>query len=185
MFPSCASSASDPAAPACRDCSSASALFGVTRVLRIWPPSSPISIRTKSFALVSGNHLREDAVDSVGMDECDFEPEEAGAWDLVDQLRSLCLQVSKRLPHVGGLEGDVMHRLASPCQEAPDRSVLPRRREELDTAVAHEERCRFDPLRLQRVTKLDARAEEPLVGRNRLVEISNGHADVVDAPGSH
>ena len=78
-----------------------------------------------------------------------------------------------------------MHRLASPCQEAPDRGVLARRREELDTAVAHEERCRFDPLRLQRVTKLDARAEEPLVGRNRLVEISNGHADVVDAPGSH
>ena len=76
-FPSCASSSSAPAVPAFSACSRASALFVVTSMLRIWPPSSPISTRANSFSLVSGNHLREDAVHGVGMDERDFETVEA------------------------------------------------------------------------------------------------------------
>ncbi len=96
-----------------------------------------------------------------------------------------CVEIAERIPDVVGLERDVVHRLASPCQEAPDRRVLAGRREQLDTAVAHEERDRFDALRLQRVAKLDARAEQPLVGRDRLVEISNGDAEVMDAADVH
>jgi hypothetical protein len=142
-------------------------------------------MRTKSFSLVSGNHLREDAVHGVGMDERNLEPEKAGPWDLVDKLGSLCLQVPERIPHVGGLERDVVHRLTSPPQETLDGRVLPRRREELHSAVAHEKRCGFDPLRGQRVAELHAGPEQPLVGRNRLVEIPHGNSHMVNAADFH
>jgi hypothetical protein len=121
----------------------------------------------------------------VGMDECDLEPEQARPWDLVDELGSLCLQVQESLAHVRGLERDVVHCLTSPPQEAADGRVLPRRREELHAAVSHEEGCCFDPLGGQRVTKLHAGPEQPLVGRDRLVEILHGNPDMVNTADFH
>ena len=85
----------------------------------------------------------------VGMDERDLEPEEPGPWDPVDELGPLVREVPESLPDVGRLQGDVVHRLATSSQEAPDRRVLARRREKLHAAFAHEERRGFDPLRGQ------------------------------------
>ena len=41
----------------------------------IWPPSKPTSMRTDSVS-ATGNHLREDAVGGVGMQERDLQAEE-------------------------------------------------------------------------------------------------------------
>ena len=73
IVPSCASSAT--VARCRRACARAPRCSsGVTSALRICPPSRPISIRTKSSA--TRNHLRENAVDGLGMDERDLETEE-------------------------------------------------------------------------------------------------------------
>ena len=87
--------------------SSVSALVGVTSALRICPPSRPISIRTKSSA--TRNHLRENAVDGIGMDERDLEPEEPRGASPVDQVRALGVEPFERRVKVFGLERDVMH----------------------------------------------------------------------------
>ena len=52
----------------------------------ICPPSKASSMRMDSSG--RGHHLGQDAVDGVGMDEGDLEPEEAAARALVDQLRA-------------------------------------------------------------------------------------------------
>src|SRR6187401_2341986 len=69
--------------------SSASALAGVTSALKICPPSRPISIRTKSSA--TRNHLRENTVDGIRMDEHELDPEEPDPWT-VDELCPCVLQ---------------------------------------------------------------------------------------------
>src|SRR6187551_1081969 len=95
--------------------SSASALAGVTSALRICPPSSPISIRTKSSA--TRNHLRENAVDGIGMDERELEPEEAAARSPVDQLRPRSVEPLERRVEILGLDGDVVHPRTASCEE--------------------------------------------------------------------
>ena len=67
-------------------------------------------------------------------------------------------------------------------EEAPDGRVVRGRRHELDPALADEHRRRFDALLLQWLPVLEPGVEEALVGRDRLVEIGDGHADVVDPP---
>src|SRR6266508_2929598 len=52
-----------------------------------WPPSNPTSIRTRSSA--TRHQLREHAVDGIGMDERDLEPEEDAMRLLVDQFDTL------------------------------------------------------------------------------------------------
>src|SRR5207342_2687041 len=98
---------------------------------------------TKSSA--TRNHLRENAVDGIRMDEDELDPEEADAR-LVDELRARSVQPVERRRQVPGLEGDVVHPRTAPRDEAADRRVLARRRHELDPTSADEERCGLDAL---------------------------------------
>src|SRR5687768_5517160 len=143
MVPSCASSVRVPDAPAPRFRSSASALSPVTSQLRICPPAKPISTRTKSSA--TGNHLRENAVDRIGMDERELDAEQPDARP-VDDLRAGRLQLVERGAEIVRLERDVMHARATSREETPDRRVPLGRREQLDPALPDEQRRGFDAL---------------------------------------
>src|SRR5262245_12848566 len=138
--------------------SSASALEGVTSALRICPPSRPISMRTNSSA--TRNHLRENAVDGIGMDERELDPEEPHPRSRVDQVRTFGVESVERREEIVGLEGDVMHAGTAPCEEATDRCVVLGRGQELDPTLADEKRRGLDPLTDDRLALLEARAEE-------------------------
>ena len=124
-------------------------------------------------------------MESVGMDECDFQTVEPAPRRLVDQLRAGCGELAQRRRHVVGLESDVMHPRATLGEEARDRRVAAGRGKELDATRADEERCRLDPLLGKRVAELDAGVEEPLVGGDRLVEVRDGHAHMVNPAQVH
>src|SRR5262245_29220677 len=145
MTPSsaCSSTVASPAEER-RAPSSASALAGVTSALRICPPSRPISMRTNSSA--TRNHLRENAVDGIGMDERELDPEEPRPRSPVDQVRAFGVEPVEGREEVVGLEGDVVHSGTALCEEAADGRVAPGRGEKLDAALADEERCSLDAL---------------------------------------
>src|SRR4051794_34161363 len=115
--PSEASSARLPPSPPASARSSSSAEAAETRAPMIWPPSKAISSRICS---AMRDELREDAVDGVGMDECDLEAEEALPRLLVDQLRSFVGEPGERRAQVVDLVGDVVHPGPSLRQELPD-----------------------------------------------------------------
>src|SRR5262245_29808388 len=143
-----------------------------------WPPSKPISMRTRSSA--TADDLREHAVDGVGMDERDLHPEQALPWPLVDQLRSFRLELVERRADVVDLEGDVVHSGASVCEELADRRVVAEGGKQLDPARAHPEGSGLDALVGDRLAVLDLCAEEPLVGGDGAVEIVDGHTKVMN-----
>src|SRR5262249_52499641 len=150
----------------------------------ICPPSNATSMRTRS-ALASGNHLRENAVDGIRMDECDLEPEEALARRLVDQVGARVGELGQ-----GGAEGadlvrDVVHAGAALREEAADRRVLLERLEQLDPAIADTNRRGADALIVHRRPVLDLGTEEPLVGAQCLVEIDDRNTEVMDPPRFH
>src|SRR5512134_24308 len=95
MLPSWASSASvGPPSPVLSARSRASALSAVTSQLRICPPSRATSMRTNAFS-ATGHHLREDAVNGVGMHERHLEPVQAAPWTLVDQSSACHRELAK------------------------------------------------------------------------------------------
>ena len=174
---------SPPAAPrsrrptAAQHASSVSALVGVTSALRICPPSRPISIRTKSSA--TRNHLRENAVDGIGMDERDLEPEEPAA-----RVRSIrCApSASSRRASREGLRSRARRDAsrAAPGEEPPYRCRLP-------SASRARWLYRRGPMPPRHPARRAARGtrgalKERLVRRDRLVEIGDGDPEVMDAP---
>ena len=116
------------------------------------------------------------------MDERDLEPEEPAARSPVDQVRALGVEPFEGRVKVFGLERDVMHPGAATGEEPPYRCVVSRRRHELDAALTDEDRRRLHTLLDERLAVLEARSEERLVRRNRLVEIGDGDPEVMDAP---
>jgi hypothetical protein len=124
-------------------------------------------------------------MDGVGMDERDLEPVEPAPRGRVDQLRTGLRELTHGRRHIVCLERDVVHARPATSEEAADRSVLAGREEELDAAVADEQRGGLDTLFGERVPMLHRRAEEALVGRDRLVEIGDGDADVMDSAQGH
>src|SRR3954464_11195724 len=93
--PSSVSSANAPSAAEASTRSSSSAADSVTWAPMTWPPSKPISILIRSV-LAIGNNLREDAVDGGGVDEGNFQAEEAVARTFVDQLRAVRGELAER-----------------------------------------------------------------------------------------
>src|SRR5690349_22706542 len=126
----------------------------------IWPPSKPISIRTRSSAM--RHHLREDAVHGVGMDERDLQAEHALPRLLVDQLRPLLHQPGERGADVADLVGDVVHAGSAVGEELAHGRVLAERREQLDSALADADGSRLDPLVRHSLAMLETRAEQAL-----------------------
>src|SRR4029079_16104541 len=122
MRPSSVSRSAVPPAPAVTAHSTASAVAGDTIAAMICPPSKASSMRIESSD--RAHHLGQDAVDGVGMDERDLEPEQPAARNLVDQLGSRVLEAGKGRSDVVDLVGDVVHARPAPGEEAPDRPGL-------------------------------------------------------------
>src|SRR5262245_38576029 len=149
----------------------------------IWLPSKPSSMRTRSSA--NADDLREDAVDGVGMDERDLLAEEAPPRPLVDQLGTLGGELVECGADVVDLERDVVHPGTALREELADGRVLAERGQQLDAVGADPQRRRFHALLLDGLAVLELGAEEPLVGRERLVEVVDRNTEVVDAVRLH
>ena len=119
------------------------------------------------------------------MHERHLEAEHAHPRLGVDQLRAATGEVAERSADVIHLVGDVVHPGASLREELPHRRVVSERREELDAALADAHRRRLDALVLDANAMLDATAEETLVRANRLIEVVDRDADVMDAACLH
>ena len=124
-------------------------------------------------------------MNGVGMDECDLEAEEALARTSVDQLRAGGRQTVELSVHVLDLVSDVVHAWSALGEELPHRRLLAERREQLDAPGADAHRRGLDALVVDRRAVLELGAEEALVGVDRLVEVVDGDAEVVDAADLH
>jgi hypothetical protein len=119
------------------------------------------------------------------MHEGHLEAEHAQPRLDVDQLCTAPREVTQRSADVVHLVCNVVHPGASVREELPDRRVVSERREQLDAALADAHRRSLDALILDADAMLDAPAEETLVRANRLVEIDDRDADVMDAACFH
>src|SRR5688500_4067396 len=183
MRPSSVSISTAPAAPALTARSTASAACGVTIAAMICPPSKASSIRTESSD--RGHHLGQDAVDGVRMDECDLEPEQPAPRLLVDQLEPRSGQVAERGSDVVDDVGDVMHPRPALRDETPHRRVAAGCGEQLDSIRADEHGDRLDALLEELLAVLERPAEDVDVCDERLIEVVDRHAHVVDPAHSH
>src|SRR6478672_382337 len=100
----------------------------------IWPPSNAISIRTRSGSATC-NHLRENAVDRIRVDERHLEAEQARARALVDQVCAGTRELGERRVEIAHLVGHMVHSGPPLREEAADGRVLPKRLQKLDAAV--------------------------------------------------
>ncbi len=104
---------------------------------------------------------------------------------LVDQVGPSPGQLRQRGIEVVDLVGDVVHPRAAFRDEAAHRSVEVERCEQLDAAFADPDGGSLDALVLDRRALLELGAEQPLVRRDRGVEVGDRHAEMVDPPGVH
>src|SRR5581483_8812585 len=149
-----------------------------------WPPSKPISTRTRSPLLIR-HHLRENTVDRVGMHERDLETEHAAPRLGVDQLGARVGELREGGTDVLDLVRDVVHTGPAPCEEPADGRVLAESREQLHPVAADPHRGGLDALLVDALPVLEPAAEEPLVGGHRVVEVVHGDADVVNSARLH
>ena len=110
-------------------------------------------------------------MDGIRVDERDLEAEQACTRAVVDQVCACVRELGKRRLEVGDLVGHVMHPRPSLREEAADWSVLPKRLEQLDAALADTDRRRPDSLISYRRAVLDSRTEQALVGHERRIEV--------------
>src|SRR4051794_1324514 len=103
--------------------SSSSAPWAVTSAERPGPPWKASSTRTESGS-ANGYHLCQDAVNGIGMDECDLEPKEALPRLLVDQLGALGREPPELHEDILDLVGDMVHPRTVVCEEPADRRLL-------------------------------------------------------------
>ena len=113
------------------------------------------------------------------MDEGHFEAEHTAARRLVDQLGTRIREVREGRADVLDLIRDVVHARAALREEAADRRVLAERAQELEPALADADGSRLDALLLHARAMLEPRAEKPLVGVERAVEILDRETDVM------
>ena len=117
------------------------------------------------------------------MDESDLEAEHAASRRLVDQLGTHFREVRESRADVVDLIRDVVHPGAALGEEAADRSVLAQRAQQLQPALADADEGRFDPLLLHPRAVLEPRAEQALVGVERVVEVIDRETDVMHGGG--
>jgi len=115
------------------------------------------------------------------MDESDFEPEEAGARPLVDQLRARGGELVEGGADVGDLVRDMVHPRPAPGEEPPDGSVVAGRLEQLDPTLADPNRGRAHTLAVHGGLMFHLGAEQPRIRGERLVEVVNRNAEVMDS----
>src|SRR3989337_2541417 len=143
--------------------SSSSAPWIVISAESTGPPSNASSIRTESGSSANGHHLCEDAMDGVGMDECDLEAEEALPRLLVDQVGACGGEAIELGVDIVDLVCDVMHPRPAAGEELADGRLLAERRQQLHPAGADEHGRRLDALLLDVGAVLELGAEQPRV----------------------
>ena len=119
------------------------------------------------------------------MEERDLEAEKALSRFLVDQLHAFAGELVDRGAHIRNLVCDVVHTGPALREELADGGLFAERGEQLDPALADPHRRRFDALVGDGLAGLDPGAEDPLVRRHRLVEILDGHPEMVDRARFH
>jgi hypothetical protein len=124
-------------------------------------------------------------MDGIWMHEGDLEPEHAAPGLRVDQLRTRFGQIRDRKPHVVDLVGDMVHPGPPLREEASHRRIVAQGGEQLDSALADPHRRRLDTLLLDALAMLESAAEQTLVRRDRLVEVRNRDAYMMDTPCLH
>jgi len=124
-------------------------------------------------------------VNGVGMDEGDLEPEEPDPRLLVDQGRARGRKAAELGAHVGDLVGDVVHPRAPAGEELADGSLVVERCEQLDASGADEHGRRLDTLVLDQAAVLELGTEQPDIGLEGLVQVLDGHAEMVNAACDH
>ena len=110
-------------------------------------------------------------MNGIGVDERDLEAEQTRAWAFVDQVRARTRKLGQRRFQIAHLVGNVVHSRPALREEAADGRILAKRLEQLDATVADADRRGTHTLILHRRAMLDARAEQPLVGRESRVEV--------------
>jgi hypothetical protein len=119
------------------------------------------------------------------MDECDLEPKEALPRSLVDQLGPFGREPPELHEDILDLVGDMVHSRAALCEEPADRRFFTERRKQLDAARADQHGCGLDALFVDTCAVLERSAEQALVGVERVVQVVNGDAEVMDAADAH
>jgi hypothetical protein len=105
---------------------------------------------------------------------------------LVDQRGTGRAQLGELRGQIGDSEGQVVHALAAPRKEAPDRSVVREWRQKFHAATLSEQQGKcVDALLLDALAGLHACPEQPLVAGAGLFEVAHGDADVMDAERGH
>ena len=115
------------------------------------------------------------------MDECDLEAEEALARLLVDQVGACCGEAIELVADVVDLVRDVVHSRPAAGEESPDGRLLAERREQLEPSGADEHGRRLDALILDVGAVLELGAEQTRIRLERLVQVLDGHAEMMDA----
>jgi len=124
-------------------------------------------------------------VRGIGVDERDFEPEEPAPGSFVDQLRAAGSKLVEGRADVLDLVRDVVHARAARGEKFADRRLVTERGEQLDAVGADPQRRRLDALVRNGLAMLEPRAEEPLVGRQRLLEVLDGDTEVMNPARLH
>ena len=106
---------------------------------------------------------------------------QAGAGSASISRTPVVRELGERGVDVGHLVGDVMHPGTLAGEEAADRRVLGRRREQLDMAVADVEQDGLDALGLDDLAMGERHPEGPRQQRDGRLEFGDCYADVVDA----
>ena len=119
------------------------------------------------------------------MDESDLEPEEPLSRLLVDQIRAGGGEAIELGPDVVDLVGDMVHARPAAGEELADGGLVTERREQLDPAGADEHGRGLDALVFHNGAVLELGAEQTDVGLERLVQVMDGHAEMVNAAGLH
>ena len=115
------------------------------------------------------------------MHERDLEAEQPFTRFVVDQIGSRDLEFCEGRPHVGDLVGDVMHPGPALGEEPPDRGVVAGRLEQLDPSLADPQRGRTHTLAVHGGLMFHLGAKQPRVCGERLVEIVDGNAEMMDS----
>ena len=115
------------------------------------------------------------------MNERDLQAEQSFARRVVDQVGAGARELLEGGPHVGDLVRDVMHPRPALGEEPPDRGVVAGGLEQLDPAFADPERGRAHTLAVHGGLMLHLGAEQPRIRGERLVEVVNRNAEVMDS----
>ena len=124
-------------------------------------------------------------MDGIRVDERDLEPEETRLRLGVDQLGSRACEIGERGRQVVDLVSNVVHPRPALREEPADGRVLLQRREELDAVLSEPDDRSLDALVGDDLAALYRSLEQPLVRRDRIVEVVDRNAEMMDRKRVH